>query len=328
MISKIVKTTVALSLAATMAFGADSVRFNVIDGDVGEKYEHLLAESLESSVGFKVSDPHEKINDAYAKRYGNPQDPDYDKDWKKNLDNLGFFTITNDEKLHPILKTNPEVAGFAPFNLLIYKQTAENKTYIGHLAPETMLDITGTKDEAVRKDFISMFAPLDKWVDDNLGGKVETREYKALPAKTMMTFEYEFERPEDLTEFIDEFQENFEGAFEEKKYIIAGYKNFKESFGDLELEFEEYDAFWVYSLCHFTFSYNLFNKGRPDTGVFAPCSMYMYIKKDSNKLMIGMPRLANWVSVMNMTDSDKVKFTEKIDTEIISIMKDLGAKEI
>jgi hypothetical protein len=54
----------------------------------------------------------------------------------------------------------------------------------------------------------------------------------------------------------------------------------------------------------------------------------MYIKKDSNKLMIGMPRLANWVSVMNMTDTDKVKFTEKIDTEIISIMKELGAKEI
>lgn len=328
MINKLIKTTVALSLAATVAFGADSVRFNVIDGDVGAKYEQLLSESLESSTGFTVSDPHKKINDAYAKRYGNPEDPDYDKDWKKNLDNLGFFTITNDAKLNSILKTNPEVAGFAPFNLLIYKSSSDKKSYIGHLAPETMLDIVGTKDEAVRKEFISMFGPLDKWVDDNLGGKVETREYKALPAKPMMTFEYEFERPDDMDDFIDEFQEEFEGAFEDQKYIIAGYKNFKESYDDLEMEFEEYDKFFVYSLCHFTFSYNLFNKGRPDTGVFAPCSMYMYIKKDSNKMVIGMPRLSNWVAVMNIKDPAKVKFTEKIDTEIVAIMKELGAKEI
>ena len=328
MINKLIKTTVALSLAATVAFGADGARFNVIDGDVGEKYENLLGESLESSVGFVVSDPHDKINDAYAKRYGNPEDPDYDKDWKKNLDNLGFFTIANDKKLNSILKTNPEVAGFAPFNLLIYKKLEENKSYIGHLAPSTMLDIVGTKDEAVRKEFIAMFDPLDNWVQDNLGGKVETTTYKSLPSKTMMTFEYDFDKPEDISDFIDEFQEGFEEAFEDKKYIIAGYKNFKESYDDLEMEFEEYDAFWVYSLCHFTFSYSLFNKGRPDTGVFAPCSMYMYIKKDTNKIVIGMPRLSNWVAVMNMTDDAKIKFTQRIDTEIISIMTGLGAKEI
>ena len=37
MINKLIKTTVALSLAATVAFGADAARFNVIDGDVSEK---------------------------------------------------------------------------------------------------------------------------------------------------------------------------------------------------------------------------------------------------------------------------------------------------
>ena len=96
MINKIIKSTVALSLIATVAFGADSSRFNVINGDVSEKYEHLINDSLKSSVGFSVSDPHEKIHDAYANRYGNKTDPDYDKNWAKNLDYLGFFSITND----------------------------------------------------------------------------------------------------------------------------------------------------------------------------------------------------------------------------------------
>ena len=327
MINKIIKTTVALSLVATVAYGANGTRFNVIDGDATQKYAQERGSSLEG-IGFGVSDPHEGISDAYAKRYGNTENPDYDKEWKKNLDSLSFIALTNDKALHPILKVAPEVAGFAPFNQLIYKKAAENKTYIGHLDPETMLNIVGVKDANVRKDFVAMYAPLDKWTTDKLGGKVETSTFDALPAEPMMKFEFTFDRPEDLSEYIDTFQEEFEAAFEDKKYIIAGYKNFKESYQDLEMEFEEYDAFFVYSLCHFTFSYNVFNKGRPDGGVFAPCSMYFYIKKDSNTMVVGMPRLSNWVSVLNMKDAKKIEWTKTIDSEMISIMKKMGAKEI
>ena len=81
MISKLIKSTVAFSLVATVAFGADAVRLNVIDGDQEEKYEKEFLPSLEAATGFSVSDPHEKINDAYEKCYGNPEDPDYDKGW-------------------------------------------------------------------------------------------------------------------------------------------------------------------------------------------------------------------------------------------------------
>ncbi len=328
MFNKIVKTTVALSLVATVAFGANSTRFNVIDGDVGEKYEHLLGSSLES-IGFAVSDPHERVDLAYAKRYGNAEDSDYDKNWAKNLDNLGFFSITNDKALYPILKVAPEVAGFAPFNQLIYKKSSENKTYVGHLDPNTMLDIVGTKDVNVRKQFVAMYDKLDTWTSKELGGTVETKTFDALPAKTMMKFEIKFDRPTELSDFIDEFQEKYEAAFEDQKYIIAGYKNFKETYEeDLEMDFSQYDAFFVYSLCHFTFSYNVFNKGRPEGGVFAPCSMYAYIKKGSSTMVLAMPTLANWTSILNITDPVKQEWVKKIDTEIISIMKSMGAKEV
>ena len=327
MINKIVKTIVALSLVATVAFGANSTRFNVIDGNVEVKYQGLLDNKLES-IGFTIDDPRGRIDSAYAARYGNPEDPDYDKDWAKNLDNLGFFAMKNAKALHPILKVAPEVAGFAPFNNLVYKKASENKTYVGHLDPNTMLDIVGTKDANVRKDFVSMFDPLDALVTKEMGGTVETKTFKSLPAKPMMNFEITFDRAEDLSEYIDSFQEKFEAAFEDKKYIIAGYTNFKEIYTEKGMDFAEYDAFFVYSLCHFTFSYNVFNKGRPDAGVFAPCSMYMYIKKDTNTMVVGMPTLANWVSVANITDPVKQDWVKKIDAEIVSIMKSIGAKEI
>jgi uncharacterized protein (DUF302 family) len=328
MINNIIKSTFLLSLAAAVAFAAPSVRFNEIPGDQEEKYEKEFIPGLMDATGFGVSDPHEKINDAYAGRYGNPEDPDYDKDWKTYLDNLGFFSISNDKKLREILITSPQAAGFAPFNLHIYKKKAEDTTYVGHIDPNTMLDITGVTNAKDRKAYVDMFKPLDEYIDKSFGGKVVVGEYSSLPAKPMMTFEIDVDREGDLTDFIDEFQEGFEEAFEENKYIIAGYKNFKEVYTDAELPFEEYDKFFVYGLCHFTFSYNIFNKGRPDAGAFAPCAMYFYIKAGSDKMIVGMPRLATWVSVMNIKDETMIQSTKDLDAEIIGIMKELGAKEI
>ncbi|MBU0720700.1 hypothetical protein KJ877_05115 [bacterium] len=333
MLGRLIRTTAALSLAASVAFGAQGVMFNVTQGDADEHYNKMINSKI-GSVGFVLSDPHERINDAYEKKYGTKTledgkvNPGYDPEWKKQLDNLGFFSIANDKKLRPLLIKAPELGGFSPFNLHIYKNISENKTYVGHVMPETMLDIVGVKDEGIRKDFIAMFPPLDALVQKEIGGKVEVSEYKTLPANPMMTFEIEFDRPDDLSEYIDEFQSEFEAAFEEKQYIIAGYKNFKEVYEDAELDFEEYDAYYVYSLCHFSFSYGIFNKGRPDAGTFAPCSMYMYVKEGTNKLVIGMPRLANWVSVLNIKDAAMQKSVTDLDKEIVGIMLSLGAKEI
>jgi uncharacterized protein (DUF302 family) len=329
MINKLIKSTLALSVAATVAFaGGTSTYFNVVKGDQEEKYEKEFLPALEDATGFSLSDPHEKINDAYEKRYGNPKDPDYDKDWTTNLDNLGFFSISNDVALNPILKTSPQAAGFQPFNLHIYKNKSENVTYIGHLDPTAMLDITGVTNKADRKAYVDMFKPLDAFVTKEFGGEIKTATYDSLPAKPMMTFEVPVDRSGDVVEWAETFQEELEAAFEDKHYIIAGFKNFKETYEDLEMPFDEYDQFFVYGLCHFTFSYNVFNKGRGDAGVFAPCAMYFYIKKDSNTMVVGMPRLSVWASVMKLKDPKKVEWTKVIDTEILSIMKSLGAKEI
>lgn len=316
MLKKLIKSTVALSLTATMAFAAQGVMFNVASGDAEEHYNAMINGQLKTA-GYSLSDPHERINDGYAEKYGST-----------NLDNLGFFSITNDKGVRELLLSNPEIGGFAPFNLHIYKLKAEDKTYVGHIMPETMMDIVGVQDKGVRTKFAALFPSLDKLVQEKIGGTVKYLEYDKLSANPMMKFEIEFERPEDLVDYIDEFQGEFEAAFEEKKYIIAGYKNFKETYEDMELDFERYDAYFVYSLCHFQFSEGIFNQGNPEAGVFAPCSMYMYVEADSNKLMIGMPKLENWISVMKITDQKKVDAIRALDKEIISIMKELGAKEL
>ncbi|MDP2079329.1 MAG: hypothetical protein Q8J85_14960 [Sulfuricurvum sp.] len=336
MFNRLLIGATALSLAASVAFGIQGVKFYVGEGDKSEAYMTMINEKIEP-IGFILSDPHEHIDNAYKEKWGTPTQtvkgvtgphPDFDPNFKVTLDNLGFFSVTNDKVVGPLLMKEPSLGGFSPFNFHIYKKAGENKTYVGHVMPETMLDIVGVKDKAVRAQFAAPFADLDKLTEKEISSKVEYVDYKALPAKPMMTFEIPFERTGDLEAFISDFQGQFEEKFEENKYIIAGYKNMKESMDNAGIKFDRFDAYWVYSLCHFKFSEGIFNRGRPDAGTFAPCSMYMYIDKGSNKLMVGMPRLENWIAVMGINDPKMVESIYTLDKDIVKIMKELGAKEL
>lgn len=314
MLKKLLIGAAALSLAASMAFGAQGVKFFVANGDKEKEHMTLVNEKIQT-IGFVLSDPHERINDAYKTKYGGT-----------NLDNLGFFSVTRDSVIGPLLMKEPALGGFSPFNLHVYKKESEDKTYVGHVMPETMLDIVGAKDKETREKFIASFTDLDNMIAKEISPTVQMVDYKALPEKPMMTFEVPFEG--SLDAFISDFQGKFEEKFEANHYIIAGYKDIKGAMSDNNVEFGRFDAYWVYSLCHFKFSESIFNQGRPDAGVFAPCSMYMYVDKGTNKLMVGMPKLENWIAVMGIKDPKMVDSIHALDAEIINIMKELGAKEL
>ena len=302
--------------ATTLATANQDLAMMVnVKGDVEEKYNKLVEEKIKS-IGFVLTDPHKRVNDGYKKKYGST-----------SLDVLSFMSIANKTAMSPLLEIDPRLAGFNPFNMLIYKKLDADTTHIGHLVPTAILDMVGVTDEKVRSGYIKMMEPLDKMIKDEFGDNISTIKINKIAENRMMQFEVPFERPEDLDDFIDDFQERFEEAFEENKYIIAGLFNYKESFDNID-RLPSYDAFWVYSLCHFKFSYTVFDgdDGRPDAGLFAPCSMYMYIKKDTNTLVVGMPKLDNWAKTLDIKDENKLKLVQKLDQEIPAIMVSLGAK--
>ena len=316
MFAKLTKIAVAATLVTSVAYAQYGGTLYGIDGDKEHEFNGLI-EAMPSH-GYIVSDPHERINDGYKTKYGTD-----------TLDNLGFFSTTNDVVIRDLMEKYPKIGGFSPFNMHVYRYSKTSKNYddttwYGHLNPDTMSDIVGLKDKALRKTFKDSFDGLDALAKKMLKPNKEMKiEYTKLPAQPMMEFEIPFEG--DIADFQDEFQENYEAAFEDKKYIIAGYKNFKETFDDMELEFK-YDAYWVYSLCHFNFSNSIF-KERADAGVFAPCAVYMYVNPGEKVLHVGMPKLVTWTAVMNIKDPAKIKMIEDLDKEIISIFKNtLGAK--
>jgi len=264
--------------------------FYTIDGNVQEAFNTMVEQKLKS-IGFHLSDPHKRVNDQYETKYGSTI-----------LDVLSFMPVVNDEVILPLLNIDPRIAGFAPFNMLIYKKLDENKTHVGHLMPKVMLDILGIEEKEVKEKFTATFASLDKMIGEELGGKRSYMPYKKLPEQKMITFEYEFEAPEDIDDFIDEFQNKFELSFIDKGYLIAGYHNFMETSDDAEDILADYDAFWTYSLCHLKFSYNMFdNEGAGAiVGVddlAGPLGIYQIT---SQALSQGFVSLLSWIGLLSV----------------------------
>lgn len=282
--------------------------------NVDEKFFPFVKNDLKK-IGFFVNDPHHNVQAVYEQNYGSTA-----------LDNIAFNSLVNDKGVRELMNKDPRIGAFTPFNLLTYRTKADMKTIVAHMTPEAMLDILEISDEEIRTPFIKMFEPLDKAISEKLGGKKSYLPLVGRAEDTMMNFEIPFEEPDDIDDFLDEFQEKFEPAFEFKGYIIAGFYNVKESLNSDEDVMPDYVSYWAYDLCHIEFSYNVFDgvDGVPMAGIFAPCSMYVYVREGENKIVIGMPTLSAWSGAMGITDPKKLEIIHQLDVEITEIIQSLG----
>ena len=253
----------------------------------------------------------------------------YDKKFQeRNVEMISFFGIMNKEKLRPLLIKNPDFGAYAPFNFLVYKTLDtknDDNTWYGHLAPDTMLNIIGEKDESARKSFTEMVGSFDALVKKEMKPTL-TKKFehtKPLPENGLTKMVKKFETPDDLEEFVEEFVMDHDGRFAKHNFIIAGFVDFKFEYDDMELEFEEYDAYWVSLLCHFEFSNSIFNRGMPEAGMFAPCSVYFYIPKGKNELHMGFASVGNWINALDFKDQKRIDYMKAIDTEVVEVFKEM-----
>lgn len=306
--------------AAETAGSASAVKKSTVvytmKGNVEDAYYTMMDKPIKA-LGYRLPDPRKHVNQVYKEQYGST-----------TLEVLSFMTIVNDKKVKPLLEIDPRLAGFNPFNLVIYKHQGKDETAISHLTAEAIIEILGITDQTVITEYTKLMKELDALVAKTFPSAVVSHgTYEGAVENTMMHYEITFDRPEDLDDYIDEIQEKVDDTFTAKGYIMAGFFDYKQGKPDL---LPSYDAFWTFSLCHFPYSYSVFdNEGAmPEAAVFAPCTMYMYIKKDTNTLVIGMPRLANWNRFFTMNNKKRMDFLNKLDKDIPATFLEIGAKEI
>jgi len=269
------------------------------------------------------------IDYSIVKANKNIQEFYYQKFKEKNVEMISFFGITNLKAMRPLLLANPDFGAYAPFNLLAYKTLDlknDDNTWYGHLSSQTMLKIIGEKDEKNKAQFTSMVDSLDKLVAHTMKPTMHKKfeRTQSLPTKGLTKMVLKFKKPDDIEEFMEDFVEKHDTHFANHNFIIAGFKDYKFDYDDMDLKFEKYDAYWVSLLCHFKFSNSIFNHGMPEAGMFAPCSVYFYIPQGKNELHVGYASVDNWVNALNFKDKKRIEYMKRIDAEVVEVFKEMG----
>ncbi|MCH9741488.1 MAG: hypothetical protein K0U38_11725 [Epsilonproteobacteria bacterium] len=310
---KVYKLLATLFITTSMAQATVTAEFQGIKGNANEASK-AFAKKIDT-VGFDTVASNDNIQVHYYNRYK-----------EKNIELLSFFTMINKEKIRPLLLKNPDFGAYAPFNMLYFKPLDEDTTWYGHLDADLMLDIIGEKDEATRKEFKEMIAPLDALAKKELAPTTSKKlEFDGkIPDQPLLKMVKKFEGVDDLESFVEEFVSQHDIAFTQHKFIIAGFIDLKFEYEDMELEFDKYDAYWVSSLCHFQFSNSVFNHGEPQAGVYAPCSVYFYIPKGKNEIHMGYATVENWTNTTGITDPKMLDYMKRIADEVIEVFQELG----
>jgi len=294
-----------------------TAKFNISKGNVEKQFDDMMKNKI-GEAGFSIMKANTHIENFYYQKYK-----------ERGVEFISFYDIINKEVIRPLLLKNPDFGAFTPFNFLIYKtldKKNDDNTHYGHLAPEMMLDIIGEKDEATRAEFTKMINGLDEVVEKTMKPEktVIYERQHPLQEKTLTKLVKKFEAPDDMDEFIEDFVMAHDGQFTKHNFIIAGFIDLKFEYGDMDLDFDKYDAYWVSLLCHFEFSNSIFNRGKPEAGMFAPCSVYFYIPKGKNELHVGYSTVNNWISGLDFKDAKRIEYMRKIDAEVVETFKELG----
>ncbi|SFV67346.1 hypothetical protein MNB_SV-12-514 [hydrothermal vent metagenome] len=316
-LNRVSKLIMSLILVVSISQASVLTELHGTKGQADKELNQMI-EKLDS-IGFTATAKNKHIEQHY-----------YNIFKEKNLDLLNFYTIIDIKSLRELLIQNPDFGAYSPFNLLAFKKFDTDEggdtTWYGHLDSETMLDIIGDKDVERRKKFTEMIEKVDKLVIDEMKPTATKKlTFKGeLPAQPLLKMVKKFEDVDDIEEYVDEFIMQHDTLFGKNKFVIAGFIDLKFEYGDMDLDFEEYDAYWVSSLCHFEFSNAVFNHGSPHAGVFAPCSVYFYIPKGSNELHVGYGNVENWINSTGITDKKQIAYMQKIADDVRKTFEQLG----
>ena len=317
-ISKVVLSfLLAIGIAQAEATPKITAELYASQGNAEKQIADLMKNKI-GAAGFNVMKANTHIEKFYFEKYK-----------EQGVEMISFYDVINKEAIRPLLLKNPDFGAFTPFNFLVYK-TLDNKddnyTWYGHLDADMMLDIIGEKDAGSRDAFRKMVAGLDDVVKKEMKpvkSKVFPRS-NPLPKVTLTKMVKKFDKPDDMEEFVEDFVMEHDGRFSKHNFIIAGFIDLKFEYSDMDLEFDAYDAYWVSLLCHFEFSNSIFNRGKPEAGMFAPCSIYFYVPKGKNELHVGYSSVNNWISGLDFKDQKRIEYMRSIDAEVVETFKELG----
>ncbi len=232
-----------------------------------------------------------------------------------------LFTVHSSKHVLALVKDYPSIGLLSPLSMSLYSNRDDDmsngKTMsISSLTLRGMSRITGIPME--NPVLISYAKFLEETLAKALpGGHFKELNYEKVTdmSQTLATsFEVEFggESEDEILGAKDDFEAEFEGEMEPIGFLFPGFVDFKSEF--VEGGYDAFDYYDTYSVCKLDVIFPIHQK-HPEVGAFAPCTFYVYKKKDETTTKMGFPSVDNWINSTDLDITDTETFGTLIEAQ-------------
>ncbi len=218
------------------------------------------------------------------------------------FDVFNLMVLWKKDTFMDLAEKYPKIGLFTPLSMSIYTRKGEKTISVSSITPSGIASMTGVpENEKALQD-------LGKSIENVLktampGGHFETLSYKMQAPKGPLVAEATVPAGDDWEDTKDDLEMKFEGELAPNGFVSP-------AFVDLNYDLDEHDNDWyefydAYSICKIKVIYTV-SKLHPEAGAFAPCTMYLYLKKGDNTIHMGFPTVHKWISAMDIKDKESI----------------------
>ncbi|QOP44606.1 DUF302 domain-containing protein [Sulfurimonas sediminis] len=233
--------------------------------------------------------------------------------------NLAMYI--NSELTYKIIRKYPKFGALTPLTMSIWEDKDGNMN-IATLTLNGMSRATGVPkyDPDLVKYAALIQTGLKKAMPD--GHFKDLNHTVKFPKKSFaIDLVMEVDPEVSMEDFIEDFEAEFEGELEPLGFLFPNYTNLQEEIFD-DYDFHAYDFFHTYSICKFDVIYPV-SKLHPEAGAWAPCSFYLYKKKNETKMYMGFLGVENWINTLDIQDEESIRPLKEAQGMIVKILKEM-----
>ena len=275
-----------LILGMVSLYGAGDLHMFIVPNKDGKINATVVEKALEAN-GFVIS-ANSEMNGPFVKQFG-----------KSDFAQFNLLTAFHKTLSDSLLRAHPDAGIFLPMGFGIYQRTGGKELYVSVLTARAMKKIAGfdaPEFALIEKEVLSTLKKA-------LPGAKMTMSKTSLPAQGTLITRYV--KPTDATNWAadkDSTEMMIEEGLKPAGFVLSNFTDYNFILNESAVP-SPFDFYDTYSICKLKVIYTV-AKTHPEAAAFAPCTLMVYKKKDSNEMVMGFPGVYNWMSSAHVTDTD------------------------
>jgi uncharacterized protein (DUF302 family) len=276
--------------------------FSVPNAD-GKINAAVIEKALEAN-GFMIAADSE-MNGPFTKQFG-----------KSDFTQFNLLTAFHKTLSASLVKAHPDAGIFVPMGFGIYQRSGDKNLHVSVLTASAMKKIAGfdaSEFKRIEKEVLSTLAKA-------LPGAKVTMSETSLPSEGALLTR--FVRSSDTANWKkdkEDIEMLIEDGLKPSGFILSNFTDYNFILNE-STEPNPFDFYDTYSICKLKVIYTV-AKTRPEAATFAPCTLMVYKKKDTDEIVMGFPGVYNWMSSARVSDTEAKEVLKQAQKDFEEVLK-------